>query len=60
MIAMVFLPFHPRHMRRFIRRWARIIIWLLRVVCNIRVEVTGLEHISPGAAIIASKHQSAF
>lgn len=59
-IAMAFLPFHPRHMRRFIQLWARFIIWLLRIICNIRVEVTGLEHIAPGAAIIASKHQSAF
>ena len=59
-IAMVLLPFHPRIMRRFIQLWARLIIWLLHIICNIRVEVTGLEHITPGAAIIASKHQSAF
>ena len=59
-IAMALLPFHPRYIRRFIRLWARVIIWLLRIICNIRVEVTGLEHIAPGAAIIASKHQSAF
>jgi 1-acyl-sn-glycerol-3-phosphate acyltransferase len=58
--AMVLLPFHPRIMRRFIQLWARLIIWLLHIICNIRVEVTGLEHITPGAAIIASKHQSAF
>ena len=60
MIAMVLLPFHPRIMRRFIQLWARLIIWMMRLVCNIRVEVTGLENIAPGAAIIASKHQSAF
>lgn len=59
-IAMVLLPFHSRVMRFFIRYWARLIIWVLRLVCGIRVEVTGLEHIAPGAAIIASKHQSAF
>ena len=59
-IAMVLLPFNPRVMRCFIRHWARLIIWVLRLVCGIRVEVTGLEHIAPGAAIIASKHQSAF
>ncbi|MBM3593713.1 MAG: 1-acyl-sn-glycerol-3-phosphate acyltransferase [Alphaproteobacteria bacterium] len=59
-IAMVLLPFQPRVMRCFIRYWARLIIWVLRLVCGIRVEVTGLEHIAPGAAIIASKHQSAF
>jgi 1-acyl-sn-glycerol-3-phosphate acyltransferase len=55
-IAMVLLPFHPRIMRRFIQLWARLIIWMMRLVCNIRVDVTGLENIAPGAAIIASKH----
>jgi 1-acyl-sn-glycerol-3-phosphate acyltransferase len=59
-IAMVLLPFHPRFMRGFIRLWACGILWLLRVVCGIRLRVTGLDHIAPGAAIIASKHQSAF
>jgi 1-acyl-sn-glycerol-3-phosphate acyltransferase len=59
-IAMALLPFHPRFMRGFIRLWARSIIWLMRFVCGIRVRVTGLERIAPGAAIIASKHQSAF
>lgn len=60
MIAMALLPFHSRYIRRYIQGWAKIIIWLLRLVCGIRVEVTGLQHIAPGAAIIASKHQSAF
>jgi 1-acyl-sn-glycerol-3-phosphate acyltransferase len=59
-IAMLLLPFHPRFIRRFIRLWARSIIWLMRIICGIRVKVIGLEHIAPGAAIIASKHQSAF
>jgi len=59
-VAMVLLPFHPRFIRRFIHLWARFIIWLLRIICGIRLEVTGLENIAPGAAIIASKHQSAF
>ena len=59
-IAMPLLPFHPRYIHHFISLWARFIIWLLRIICNIRVEVTGLEHMAPGAAIIASKHQSAF
>ncbi|MCA3378609.1 MAG: 1-acyl-sn-glycerol-3-phosphate acyltransferase [Roseomonas sp.] len=59
-IAMAFLPFHPKYIRRFIRLWAHCMIWLLRVICGIRLQVTGLQHIAPGAAIIASKHQSAF
>ena len=59
-IAMLLLPFPPRFMRVFIRLWARSIIWFMRIICGIRLHVTGLEHIAPGAAIIASKHQSAF
>lgn len=40
--------------------WARILIVMVRVICGIRLEVSGLEHIPPGAALIASRHQSAF
>jgi len=38
--------------------WARSSIWLLRVVCNVRVEYRGLEKIPKGPLIVASKHQS--
>src|SRR4051812_28487256 len=38
--------------------WARSSIWLLRVVCNTRVEYRGLEKIPEGPLIVASKHQS--
>src|ERR1700712_428355 len=40
------------------RLWARSSIWLMRVVCNIKVEYRGLEKIPPGPLIVASKHQS--
>jgi 1-acyl-sn-glycerol-3-phosphate acyltransferase len=40
--------------------WARIMVAAVRIICGIRLQVTGLEHISPGAALIASRHQSAF
>src|SRR4051794_22283876 len=40
--------------------WSRWNLVFLRVICGIRVEVTGLEHIAPGPALIASRHQSAF
>ena len=40
------------------RYWACSSIWLLRVVCNIRVEYRGLEKIPKGPLIVASKHQS--
>jgi len=40
------------------RLWARSSIWLLRVVCNVRVEYRGLEKIPKGPLLVASKHQS--
>ncbi len=38
--------------------WSRIAIWGLRVICGVRLEVRGREHIPKGAALVASKHQS--
>ena len=40
------------------RYWARSSIWLMRVICNIKVEYRGLEKIPDGPLIVASKHQS--
>jgi 1-acyl-sn-glycerol-3-phosphate acyltransferase len=43
------------------RAWAKIVIWMLRVICAIEVRVSGLEHLPRGGpALIASVHQSAF
>lgn len=42
------------------RMWARAMMWGLRVICGIRLHVSGLEHMGSGAALIASRHQSAF
>jgi 1-acyl-sn-glycerol-3-phosphate acyltransferase len=40
--------------------WARALRGAVRIICGIRLEVHGLEKIPPGAALIASRHQSAF
>jgi 1-acyl-sn-glycerol-3-phosphate acyltransferase len=43
------------------RAYAWINVWLLRAICGIRLRVEGREHLpTSGAAIVASKHQSAF
>jgi 1-acyl-sn-glycerol-3-phosphate acyltransferase len=42
------------------RLWARVMVWGARVLCGIRLHVSGLEHIGSGAALIASRHESAF
>jgi 1-acyl-sn-glycerol-3-phosphate acyltransferase len=40
--------------------WARVVTWLARVICGIKTEVRGREHLPAGAALIAGKHQSLF
>lgn len=43
-----------------IRLWARINLFLLRVVVGLTYEIRGKEHIPQKAALIAAKHQSAW
>ena len=50
----------PHRMLDVARLWARIMVWALRVICGIHLEVSGLGHVGRGAALIASRHQSAF
>lgn len=38
--------------------WGRGVLWGLRVICGLRYEVRGLEHLPATPAIIAGKHQS--
>src|SRR5579863_3074434 len=38
--------------------WSRQSTWLLRVVCNVKVEYRGVDKIPTGPLIVASKHQS--
>lgn len=45
---------------RMFNLWSRVIIVLLRVCCDVRVEVRGHQHIPPGAALVAPKHQCMF
>lgn len=42
------------------RFWAVCVIWQARMICGIRLEVTGREHLGHGPVLIASRHQSAF
>jgi 1-acyl-sn-glycerol-3-phosphate acyltransferase len=61
--AIVYIPLLalPRPaLRRGIRIWARLLIWGLRVIGGVRLEVRGLEHIPAGACLLAAKHQSMF
>lgn len=40
--------------------WGKGVTWLLRVICGVKVEVRGREHLPAGAALIAAKHQCMF
>jgi 1-acyl-sn-glycerol-3-phosphate acyltransferase len=59
-LGMLMLPLPRPLVRRYVKGWARLMLWLLRVVCGIHVRVTGREHLPDGPAVIAAKHQSAF
>jgi 1-acyl-sn-glycerol-3-phosphate acyltransferase len=50
----------PQSVHSILRLWARLMVGGARVICGIRLHVTGLERIPRGAALIASAHQSAF
>jgi 1-acyl-sn-glycerol-3-phosphate acyltransferase len=41
-----------------VRLWSRQNTWLLRVVCNVKVEYRGVEKIPKGPLLVACKHQS--
>lgn len=42
------------------KNWGKTSIWLMRIVCNTRVEYRGLEKIPQGPLLAAAKHQSAW
>ena len=48
----------PRAFVTVAKAWARSSVWLMRVICNIKVDYRGLEKIPKGPLIVASKHQS--
>ena len=60
-LAIVALPtfaLPPRAMLTVAKWWAKATVFLMRVVCNIKVEFRGVEKIPQGPLVIAAKHQS--
>ena len=57
-LVLFFLPPLPRY--RAITLWARMVVWLARVVVGIRYEVKGLEHLPDEPCVVLAKHQSAW
>ncbi|MDI1310023.1 MAG: lysophospholipid acyltransferase family protein [Methylotenera sp.] len=60
LIALLAMPLNPVLRNDLISGWARSMMWWLKVTCNIRHEVTGLENIGDSPTIVLSKHQSAW
>ncbi len=58
MLPTAVLPFPLRY--RIISQWARWQVSLLKILCGLDYRVEGREHLPQGAAIIMSKHQSAW
>lgn len=58
LIALLAWPVNPILRNQLISGWARSMIWWLRVTCNVRHEVTGMENIPNKPCIILAKHQS--
>ena len=62
-VSLLFFPtlFLPRKFSQPAQKlWANGLVWLLRTVVGIRMEIRGREHIATGPVLIASKHQSAW
>ncbi len=45
--------------RRITRAWTHWLLWLLRHLVGLNVELRGMQHVPAGPAIFAAKHQSA-
>jgi 1-acyl-sn-glycerol-3-phosphate acyltransferase len=62
-LGIAFLPLllaPPLAMMRFGTFWSAGTLWLLRVCVGLDFEIVGREHLPPGPALIAMKHQSAW
>jgi 1-acyl-sn-glycerol-3-phosphate acyltransferase len=60
--GLLVLWFSPGSVRRYARLWALLSLGGLRLVCGIRWDISGREHLPPadGPALIAAMHQSTF
>ncbi len=58
--GIVTLPLHRDVTYRWCVHWARALLWLMRVVCGLRVRVVMRQPWSAGPAVYALKHQSAW
>jgi 1-acyl-sn-glycerol-3-phosphate acyltransferase len=50
----------PRQIMGWAKFWARLQLRAARLICGIRVQVTGWENLPPAPVLIASRHESTF
>lgn len=55
-LCVFWLPFNKRY--RFILLWSKFVLWWLKVTCNVRHEIHGMENIPNKPCIVVSKHAS--
>jgi 1-acyl-sn-glycerol-3-phosphate acyltransferase len=59
-LALAAMPLPPVTRSRFIGLWARMMVVWLRMTCDLRHHVAGLENLPTAPCVILSKHQSAW
>jgi len=59
-VLMLTLPFPRRVLQRGLGVWMKLTMATLRIVAGVNMEFRGLHNLPSGAAIIVSKHQSAW
>jgi 1-acyl-sn-glycerol-3-phosphate acyltransferase len=60
LLAVLLIPLPSVLRSRWVSGWAHAVMWWLKVICNLRYEVRGREHIPATPTIILAKHQSAW
>ena len=58
LVGLPILLFGRHAVFRLARMWARISLWLLKIICRTETEFRGAENIPQGGIIVAAKHQS--
>jgi len=59
-IGVIAFPLNFKKRYYLITRWAVFNLWWLKICCNIRYEITGIDNIPEKPCIVMCKHQSAF
>ncbi len=59
-LGLLTFPFNPQTRYRYLTKWARCMLWWLRITCGLTYQVKGAENIPQTPSIILCKHQSAW